>query len=304
MKDIVVLMIDDKEDYYLSIKGFAERNDVKLLFRDNLEDGVELLRSSIDIFGVVLDGKGFLKSGQPQGSESESFIHEALTQIRVLEEKRGIHYAKIALTAWASQLEESLKGRIKVFDKSKIAINPEEKTRLFTYLKNEIVNIKDYLLIRKYSRELQLVEKLLSKEHYNIVVEVCSLIEEEVISYNDSYTKLRILLEAGLKKLNKDSSLLDNKLFHPDGRPNLGWITRYFKGLVISVDNNRTIIFPAVRRGEHRVPPHIASSFSTLSELSNIKSHDYVYKTDKSLFQGTFCHLISFLKWVDDSIEE
>ena len=120
---ITVLMVDDDKDNFSSLKNKAALKGIQLKFTDNLEDMVVELKGNLNIDAVILDGKGFKKRGQTKGSEKEDFVHEALTDLKLLEKEQDRNIPKCVYTAWYDQLKDSLESRVRVFDKKKLALD-------------------------------------------------------------------------------------------------------------------------------------------------------------------------------------
>ena len=145
-----ILMIDDDQDNYHSLKNFASEKNVVLQYSRTLEEGMEELKSNTRILGIILDGKGLLHKDQSDSEANAAFVHEALSQIKLLEERRGKIYPICVLTAWYDNLKESLEPRgIKVFDKKKLAIDENQKDELFSYLMVQATDSVEYIIRSK-----------------------------------------------------------------------------------------------------------------------------------------------------------
>ena len=112
MSNIIVLMIDDDRDNFDSLKNKAAYKGIMLKYAESLEEMLDELKANLQIDAVILDGKGFRKKGQLKGTEKEDFVHEALTELKILEREQDRIIPKCVYTAWYDQLKDSLESRV------------------------------------------------------------------------------------------------------------------------------------------------------------------------------------------------
>src|SRR5688572_283844 len=147
---ITVLMIDDDKDNFDSLKNKAAFKSIHLKYAESLEEMLEELKINLKIDAIILDGKGFRKKGQIRGSEKEDFVHEALTELKMLEKDQDRVIPKCVYTAWYDQLKDGLESRVKVFDKKKLALDPNLMEDFFNYLHSEVAASSMKKLLNKY----------------------------------------------------------------------------------------------------------------------------------------------------------
>lgn len=296
-----ILMIDDDEDNYHSLKNYASGKSVVLQYSRTLQEGMEKLESNKRILGVILDGKGLLHKSQSDSEATGAFVHEALTQIKLLEEKRGKTYPKCVLTAWYDNLKESLEPRgIKVFDKKKLAINEDQKEELFHYLMVQATDSTEYTIRSKYQAIFQFMDSnYMPDKADNAFYDCCLKVENGNPSSSDFNTirKLYEMIIIGIHE--KDKMLLPDKVFKGAGRPNLDWSLRYLGGWEIK--ERGIVIFDSAPA---RVPAHIHDCATFIKEISSAFSHDNHDKfTTYSYTSALFAWIELFLwytGWVDN----
>ncbi|RYE39543.1 MAG: hypothetical protein EOP48_25655, partial [Sphingobacteriales bacterium] len=195
-----LLMIDDDIDNYHALKNYAYEQQVVLKYARTLEEGMQELQTSNRILGIILDGKGLLYKGQHDHQTSAAFVHEAITQISLLEQKRGKTYPKCVLTAWYDNLKESLEGRgIKIFDKKKLANDPAVKKDLFHYLTVQAKDSTEYSIRKKFQSIFSLLdEKYIQADADNAFYRACMAVDSGNADPSD-YTIIRQLYEMVLK---------------------------------------------------------------------------------------------------------
>lgn len=275
---IKVLMIDDDIDNYDSLKNILPQYGILLYYSSNLTDGIQILKESKEIAAVILDGKGFINSDQLRGSDKEDFVHEALTQLTLLEKQQDRYIPKCVLTAWYDQLKDSLESRVRIFDKKKLANDDESLKQMIVYLKKEVEDT-DIIKIRKKYSDVFRITKLNDVQDKKIKIDtmIFSLLQktETVHIEQNDFNLARTLLESILLNLSNDNSqFIPKNLIKPGGLPNLTYCVRYIKGLEITEgpnENKRALHLK--NSGEKRTPDHIAYSFEFVKEISSSFSH-------------------------------
>lgn len=291
---IEVLMIDDDKDNYDSLKNYAAAQRIRLRYAKSLDLGIDQLSTNKSLLAVILDGKGFLKSDQEKGSESANFVHQALTEIAILEKEQDRFIPKCVLTAWYEQLEESLNGRVDVFDKKKIALDDELKKMMFSTLKDKVINSKEYKIRHTHSSLFEVVKKSMTPSIDASLYNILEAAESNKCEKND-FVLVRDVFEAVLKALSRSEiRLIPDNLFKPDGRPNLEYCVRYLKGLNI---NDRGVeLYPKL--SSSRVPEHIANSIDFVKGTSSALSHDYQKNFTAYSFKATVFAMAEILIWL------
>ena len=302
---ITVLMVDDDKDNYLSLKNKAAFKGIQLKFTDNLEDMVVELKENLKIDSVILDGKGFKKRNQTKGSEKEDFVHEALTELKILEREQNRIIPRCVYTAWYDQLKDSLESRGRVFDKKKLALDSALMEEFFTHLHDEVAasglkKIKD-----KYRSVLDGVGgKYIPNTKEASIIQILSLIENNDTIIQSDFNTLRDIYEAILMRANAiDVSFIPNDLIKADGRPNLEWCSRYLSGLNVDVKDSADKIINSYPKITSRVPTHIGRSIDYLKNISSILSHGYTDTWSSLSYKSAGLALAEIIIWFKNHID-
>jgi hypothetical protein len=243
---------------------------------------------------VILDGKGFIEPDQVRGSDKEDFVHEALTQITILEKEQRRHIPKCVLTAWYDKLLDSLQSRVQVYDKKKLGLDDNIKANMFNYLKEEVKNSELYKIRKPYSQVFETIgSKGLPIENDTRLYLALSKLNEATVEKSD-FNNLRDMLESVLKTINKaDPLLLPDSLFKADGRPNLEYCIRYLGGTAITQNNQE--LFSKV--GGPRIPEHIVKSMEFVKNTASIFSHDYTEKWSMYIYNSIVFSICEIFLW-------
>ena len=270
-------MIDDDPDNYHSTKNSAANFGFVLQYANNLGEGLEKIKKDRRILAVILDGKGFINPNQERGSDSQSFITKAISDLALLEREERRFIPKCVYTAWYDQLIGSLEGLIKVFDKKKLSLTNLGLKEMFDFLSSEINNTEEHRIRNSFQNVFDAVAKSNSPiENDAILFLALSIIDSEKVE-KIHFNNLRDLLEIFLISLNRlDKKILPDELFKKPNEPNLFFCVRYLKGLsVINKELNIEIPKPV----NHMVPNHIGYSVEFLKETTSSLSHpnsDYI----------------------------
>ena len=298
------LVVDDRKKDVLMINQAILRG-ISLTIVDNLEDMIFELKRNWKFNGVILDGKGFMKRGQEKGSEAFAFVHEALTQIQLLERENDCVYAKCVLTGFKNQLEDSLKGRVRLFDKGELAEDDNKLNEFFEFLKKEASISNTYKLGRKYKDVLEIIETgRLSFIQNTELLELLTKLEFSNNIIQKDFNGLRQILESVLIKFNDiDKTLIPDELFSKFG-PNLKWCKRYLLGLEVLIRDNSNSIIKSFPAQITKLPGHIGHHFEFLLEMGNTFSHPYNEKWTRYAFRSSILALIEILIWVDEFLSK
>jgi hypothetical protein len=289
-----ILIIDDDEDNYHSLKNYAFEKNVVLKYSRTLEDGITELENNQRILAIILDGKGLIRKSQMPSEANAAFVHEALTQIRLLEEKRKKKYPKCVYTAWYDNLKESLEGRgVRVFDKKKLANDERQKQELFDYLMVQAADSLEYSIRSKY----EAVFKFFDERYISTIADTsffncCAAIERGNPAPSD-FNTIRQLYELVIQSINKnDKSMMPDEVMFSSGRVNLEWSTRFLGGLQVGIGNN--IIAP---KTNSRVPHHVHDCASFIKEISSAFSHNHNNNFTVFGYKSAFYAWIELFLW-------
>ena len=303
---ITVLMVDDDKDNFSSLKNKAALKGIILKFTDNLEDMVMELKANLNIDAVILDGKGFKKRGQTKGSEKTDFVHEALTELKLLEKEQDRNIPKCVYTAWYDQLKESLESRVRVFDKKKLALDDNLMEDFFAYLHSEVAASGLKKIKEKYKNILDVVGgKYIPDTKEASIIQILSLIESNDSIKQSDFNTLRDIYETILLRANIiDTHFIPGDLIKADGRPNLEWCSRYLSGLLVEVKDSSDKIINTYPKVSTRVPAHIGRSIDYLKNISSILSHGYTESWTSLSYKSAGLALAEILIWFKNHIDK
>ncbi len=294
---IKILLIDDDEGIFQSIRNKAANENIHLIYAQSLSEGFLILDDDTQIRGIILDGKGFLEKGQIKGSETSNFVFQALQTLRLYEEKNRIYFSKVVFTAWYDQLLEPLGSNIKVFDKKKAAIDQNELTKLFHGLRDEIESGEDLELIQYHKGLFDLFDgHYLKDKDSDLLLQILKKQKNKIASYND----IRKILEKIYNRLNEDDiRIIPDNLFHKKESPNFTYISRYFNGN--EVKKNETIL----HRGTSKkcIPDHIIYCMDFIKNSCGAFSHSYNFKISLHANTALIEALFEILLWMKGTID-
>ena len=293
---IKVLMIDDEQTNFDSLKNYAaEVHQIQLLYKKSLEEGLIYLRGNKEVLGVILDGRGHLKKGQDKGEESDAFVHESLTEIKLLEQSLNLKWGKIVYTAWKEKLDHTLEGRgVNVYSKQKVASDTELKSKMFNDLKHQIKKLPQSKLREKYVKYFSFVNRNNVKVDDSLLFFVLRKTEENEDPF--PFNNVRSILEAMYKYL-KQNGFLPKDLFQ-NKSPNLTSVSRYLRGM--EVIDYRTKVILHKKRGQAPVPRHIGDQINYLHQVANNRSHQ-AQTIGFNTYKSCVFALLSFMDWCIDN---
>jgi hypothetical protein len=296
---IEILMIDDDPMQMDALKNFAAIHfKVMLSYARTLEEGIKLLQQNPRIMAIILDGKGVIYQKDSDAEATEAFVHQALTEIALLEKSLNRVWSKCVLTAWYDYLLPGLKNRVEVFDKKMIALEPQRKSEMFEHLLERTQNAAAFILRQKYQPILQWMDN----DHFPVsadkkVFESLVHMENGTASPED-FNAIRTLYEMLLKQIKQQQpEALPAKLFHKDGRPNLEWTLRYLAGQDI-FDAHKLLVV-AHPTGQSLPPKHVLDCFYFIKNLCSTLSHDNdsAFTPDPNIFSAAFNAWIAIFNW-------
>ena len=238
-----------------------------------------------------------MEKGQVKGSETSSFVFQALQQLRLFEERKRKYFSKVVFTAWYDQLLEPLGENIKVFDKKKAAIDQNVLTNMFLELRQEIESSEDLELIQYYKDLFNLFDNhYLQAKDSELLLQILKRQKNNIASFND----IRKLLEKIYNRLNQnDIKLIPDNLFHKKESPNFTFISRYLGGN--EVKKNETILYRGT--GNKRIPDHILYCMDFITKSCGALSHTYNFKTSIHVNTALFNTLFEILIWLKGRID-
>jgi len=305
MTSITVLMIDDIRDNFDSLKNKAAYKGIILKYAESLEEMLVELKGNSQIDAVILDGKGFRKKGQVKGTDKEDFVHEALTELKILERDQDRIIPKCVYTAWYDQLKDGLESRVRVFDKKKLALDTGLMDEFFDFLHSEVAASSAKKIRIKYAPVLVAVGgKYIPADKETSIIQILSVAESNDPVQQKDFNAVRDILESVFKRANTiDPLFIPNDLIKPDGRPILEWCIRYLVGLPTDVKDEKNNIVNSYPAKPAIVSAHINRSIDYVKQISSILSHNYPDKWTSLSFKSAALALAEIIIWFKDYID-
>lgn len=265
-----VLIIDDKEAVYESIKNKANDHHIILKWCDNLIDGAKMLQNKdIHFEGVILDAKGY---NSPKSiEESELFMSSAIQNEEI---KNLPHVFYTGNKNLVDNYISEMNFNIKVFEKG------EDEEKMFIQLRELIENRAEYKIEIDYSEYFIIfddyyLERSLKKHLIRIINNVKNGV--------DVLNEIRTFIDKIYLKL-KDHGICDQRLYRNTNDPISGWFPLYLSNKNVKKDNQ--IYIP--KTGKNWLKNEVISnSLWLLKNLCNNSSHNF-YKDNNSFTANTY----------------
>lgn len=289
---IKVLLVDDKEDYCLSLSGAARSKNIQIVYKLDWETGFEVLKEDPRIEFVILDGKGKIEADQE--TEKDNFAIRAKDDIKDYGHQIG-RYIPCCLNTGFMDNFTNFEGSIKIFEKSEA-----HRDIMFQYIMDE-VGKSDYRKARMHFNEpfASFDKDIINPNHKNLLVDIINAF------INKDYRKINInlqrdLLEAILISLNNPIPCIPSELFKTDGNPNHEWCSRFLEGRPTRDANSEE------HRISHNIPKVIQAAFRKLKESTNELSHlpEEVEVNVKTPFLANTFLLMEILEWLPNFAQD
>lgn len=294
---IDVLLIDDIKDNYDSYRGIAATKKINLKYNQFGDSGLKELEENRGILAVILDGKGFLKSTDQRGDESESFVMTMLQKIAVIESQQNRKIFKCVLTAWYEQFRPYISEDIIIYDKSS-----GDELKIFQNIRNIVSNWDEYLIQMEHQdifNKLRNRSSQFPKMESRLLLLLLEMDKGKFLQ-EDKINQIRSILEKTFKELRKTKNLiLPNELFDERDDPIMAKCVSYLQGREVKFDNK--IIFEKKRNS--RIPPVLGIHLDFILRVSNNFSHDYEGNTLYT-FKSIMNSLLEYLTWFFNEIED
>lgn len=300
MNTIEVLMIDDIEANYSSLKNEAASFNILLKYKQYLDQGIKEVSDNRNIAAVILDGKGFLSSNQIKGTETEAHVHEGLTQLKILEEKQDRFIPKFILTAWYEILKDSVGDRAPLYNKNRIS-EVGYKTEFFSDIRAQVEKTSDFHIKNKYKEVFEAVKDYLPRDNDLRLHKILMKTDVRECDEED-FNLVRNMLESIFKKASAiDSEFLPRQLFHRDGRPNYEDCIDYLCGREIKNRKTGDIMF---RKDNNPIaPPLIQYTITYIKSVTSGLSHDYTFIWTKYAYASVVHALCEIILWFKGYVE-
>jgi hypothetical protein len=309
--EIKILMIDDIESVYQSIKNDAIDYGIDLLYAQTTDDAEEILRSSVGIVGVIMDAIGLIKKGEKsgQGKEKESFLLETIRRVDQVEKEEKVYYAKCVYTAHYDRFVGIVPENILVF--SKLGESGVDKNDMFRHLLSElpknnfhrisrtvfpdVFNAMNSPFFKHNQALLKFYSAALSKSDALDRLFYSLLVKLEKSEYGEElYNICRKLLEyyfVSLRDLGLPSILYTEK-----GVPEQAFCISYIRGR--DVRKGQTTLLNKEAYSNTQFPEPVQYSFEYLKNITNKQSHLTNGMHSKYLLISVTNCFIEILMWL------
>lgn len=259
IKPVKVLLVDDKEDYCISLAGKARYSNIQIEYKLDWETGFEFLKKNPNIEFVILDGKG--KKNADQETEKDNFFMQAKSDLDKYSLKIGKHIPYCLNTGFIDRFE-TVEGLVEIFGKS-----GDESDRMFNYIFDEISKSPSRTSRIIFEEPFLVFDQgIISPQYETLLVQIIECYENQDFR-KKNLTILRDLLEAIFKSLGTQSiPCIPRVFFNEDGRPKLGLCARYMNDIDVDIKGRKL-------RLNKEVPKNIGWIFNKLKESTSAYSH-------------------------------
>lgn len=311
--EVKILMIDDREDVYQSLKNDAIDFGIELIFAETTDDAEEKLRTSKGIAGVIIDAVGLIKKGEKggQGKETGSFLIETIRRVDYIEKEKKVFYAKCVYTSFYERFVGIVPENILVF--SKLDESGADKNEMFRHLlaevkKNDFYRISHSVFpdvfncIRsQYFKENNALRLFYGDEFTKndaidiLLYSLCKKVEK--VEYDEElFNLIRQMLEYLLISI-RDFGLPD-EFYIEDDKPDQSKCLRYieYKDVYVKETGAQYSRFEYKKR----FPKIIQYCFRFLKDVSNDKSHLITKPWNKYLLISVINTFFEIIKWLSN----
>ena len=261
---IKVLLVDDKEDYCVSLAGVARNENIQIIYHLDWENGFELLKNDPEIAFIILDGKG--KINEDQETEKDNFAFHAIQDILKWSSDLKKHIPYCVNTGFVERFE-ALEGNATIFNKT-----DADRRTMFKYIRDEVNNSLYQTIRKQFNEPFKPFDLgIISKKHEHLLIDI-------ITSYqNQDYRKKNVtvqrdLLEAIYKSLNNPIPFLHESFFdvRKNNKPNLEWCTRYVEGR--DTNGYKTSLLISLKiKAAFRIVVETTNEYSHLSDEIELK---------------------------------
>jgi len=289
-KRFKIILIDDEHGYYESIKNLALQKYFKITHHTNLDDGLKELESDSSIFGVILDAQCFISENDE--TPKDEFIAEALVRIEQLKQRKDRQFTTVINTAYFEKFSGFFNSQAKVFKKG-------ENDELFKYLRDEINQLENTKLIKKYDDVFSVFEnKYLSSDDQDALLELLKKMGfKDLKTIEGNLAATRRLLDNIFRKLNEIDKKMAPDNFFEKGNVFVRRIFKHFQG---NWDGRRTTSKIYLSRDD---PIYKLFDF-VYSLSSDFGSHKNLEKTSNYTVRSVIFALMELIIWLKIKIEK
>ena len=287
---IKVLLVDDKEDYCMSLSGPARHKNIQIVYNLDWETGFETLKNDPNIEFVILDGKGKIEADQE--TEKDNFVMRAMKDIDEYSQKQGKDIPYCVNTGFMERFE-ALEGNVKIFEK-----NNEDRDLMFQYIIDE-VEMSEYRTLRmEFNEPFKPFDiGIIDKTYEYLLIDILKTFRDK--DYREKNLNVqRKLLEAIYISLHDPIPCIPLTLFKESGKPILAWCTKFMEDKHTLDGNGKS------HKINKNIPEVIKSSFRKLVDSTNGYSHVSEEPIAKYPFLANTFLIMEILVWLSEFIEE
>lgn len=184
-RTVKVLLVDDKEDYCISLAGVAREEGMQLIYELDWEIGFQKLKAEPNIEFVILDGKGKIETDQ--AVEKDNFVFRAIRDIESYSKEVGKPIPFCVNTGFIDNFG-GLEGNAVIFEKSE-----SDRDKLFEYIRNEVKKTHYHRCRMHFEEAFAAFDNgIIPKKHER-------LLTESIEAYFESdFRKVNIILQRDL----------------------------------------------------------------------------------------------------------
>lgn len=161
-----VLLIDDDNNYIEQLLNEAKAYHLEIIPVNNLDSGIEILESNINIQAVILDSHCMIEPEQDPDSDKSNFIFHALHRLTDIEHVHNRFIPYCVNTEFPDEFKNELNGITQVFTKHK------HHKELFEFVRIEIEAQPETLAINKHEKVFRFFDDYMNAEDTDMLLEV------------------------------------------------------------------------------------------------------------------------------------
>lgn len=289
---IKVLLVDDKEDYCVSLAGVARNENIQIIYHLDWENGFESLKNDPEIAFIILDGKG--KINEDQETEKDNFVFYAIQDILKWSSDIKRHIPYCVNTGFVERFE-ALEGNATIFNKTDAS-----RKAMFEFIRCEVENSPYQTLRKNFNEPFKPFDLgIISKKHEHLLIDIITCYQN--LDYRKkNLTVQRDLLEAIFKSLNNPIPCLPN-IFFDQVRGNKPDLT---KCVLFIEDRDTRDSKGNYHKLNKNINVSIKAAFRKIKESTNEFSHLNDEDVVKYPFISNTFLLMEILIWIPEFIEE
>lgn len=268
-----VLWLDDNLETQREFRENAAEHGLVMRGFRTLDDGIESLEDNLTFYdAILLDTTFFMDRDDELSnrvSKSIKALSHAVDKINQLASKKLLPYYIFT----SNPDYENDKTFMATYENIYRKYVPEDITRLFADIRNQVRRETDAMIRNKYSEVFDaFTKRYIGEAHQKALFEVLKNYEnpDALINNNIYFNPLRKILEAIFVALNK-YGVIPNSCFKGQGEPNIMYCSLYMSGKEVRLSGGRF-----TKAKEKYFPRIIQNNVWNIVSYTNIGSHNEV----------------------------